>query len=372
MPNAALASRQQTLTASLTRCIAGVFAALLLATAATAQVPAAGTPDAALYEAAKKEGKVVFYSSSPLEGTLALVRRFEERYPGVKVEVSRVVGQQQYQKFMQEVEANRNIADVVSNSDRPSMQQLIDDKHIAAWRVPTFDRFPPDYRMGEYALSNAVTNLIIVYNSTKVTPDEVKLLESSWASVADPRFKGRLAASNMACGSCYAGIQLFMDPKYRDVFGEAFLRRVAAQKPSVYPDVIVALDRVVAGEKDVDFWSWESAATQKWQQGAPIRWVHPNPTPVLGLSWVGVSAHAPHPNAGRLFQNWFMSEEGMKALQLDYGTPTSMIGVEDVRPVTKESWWKPVDQTYPVNFDTWTRDFTKDMTLWARILRDAR
>lgn len=375
MPKAAIATQRNHRRASLARslaCVAGTLASLFLAATGRAQVPPPGTGEAALYEAAKAEGKIVFYSSSPLEGTLALARRFEQRYPGVKVEVSRLAGVQQYQRFMQEAEANRNVADVVSNSDRPSMQQLIADGHIAAWRVPTFDRFPPEFRIGEHAISNALTNLVIVYNSTKVTPDEAKLLESSWGAVLDPRFRGRLSVTNMLCGACYSGIQLFMDPKFRDEWGEAFLRKVAAQRPAVYPDVVVALDRVVAGEQDVNFWSWEAAATIKWQQGAPIRWVHPNPTPVLGLSWIGVSAHAPHPNAGRLFQNWFMSEEGMQALQLDYGTPTTMTGTPDVRPVTKEPWWRPVEQSYPIDFDRWTREFTRDMNLWVRILRNAR
>lgn len=339
---------------------------------AFAQAPPVGTSEAVLYEAAKKEGTVVWYTSSPLEPMIAIGQAFEKRYPGIKVEVARNAGVQQYQRFMQEVEAKRFIADVLSNSDQPSMKSLIDDGHISAWRIPTFDRFAEQYRIGEFAYSNALTDLVIVYNINKVSPEEVKLLASDWAAVLDPRFKGRFAATNMLCGTCYAGIQLFLDPKYKDRFGEAFLRKVAAQKPAVYADIVVALDRVVAGEKDFTFWTWEAVATTKWQQGAPIRWVHPNPTPTFGLSFQGVSKYAPHPNAARLFQNWTMSEEGATALQTIYGTPTTMSGVTDARPVTKESWWTPVDEVYPIDFDRWNRDFTKDMALWVRILRDSR
>lgn len=339
---------------------------------ARAQVPAAGTGEAALYEAAKREGTLVWYTSAPLEPMIAIGQAFEKRYPGVKVQVLRNAGVQQYQRFMQEVEAKRYNSDVLSNSDRPSMRKLIDDGHIAEWRVPTFDRFPEQFRIGASAYSSGLANTVIAYNVNKVSPEEVKLLESDWSAVLDPRFKGRFATTNMLCGACYAPIQMFLDPQYRDRWGEGFLRNAAAQRPAVYADVVVQLDRVVAGEQDFTVWTWEAAATTKWQQGAPIRWVHPNPTPVFGLSWQGISKYAPHPNAARLFQDWSLSEEGMTALQLLYGTPTTMTGVADARPVTREAWWKPVEQPYIIDFDVWARDYAKDMALWVRLLRGAR
>ena len=54
------------------------------------------------YEAAKKEGTVVWYESAPLEPMKAVAGEFEKKYPGIKVEVLRIVGVQQYQRFMQE------------------------------------------------------------------------------------------------------------------------------------------------------------------------------------------------------------------------------------------------------------------------------
>src|SRR5690606_7739923 len=109
----------------------------------------------------------------------------------------------------------------------------------------------------------------------------------------DPRFKGRFASTTMKCGACYAGVHMFLDPKLEDEYGEKFLRAVAAQEPAVYSEILVALDRVIAGEHDFTFWTWEGGALSKWAQGAPIRWVHPNPTPSFSNSWQAVSAYAP-------------------------------------------------------------------------------
>ena len=69
--------------------------------------------EAKLYEAAKKEGKLVWYESAPLEAMKAVAAEFEKKYPGVKVEILRIVGVKQYQRFMQAVQAKQHAADVL-------------------------------------------------------------------------------------------------------------------------------------------------------------------------------------------------------------------------------------------------------------------
>ncbi len=325
----------------------------------------------ALYEAAKKEGTVVWYESAPLEPMKAVAGEFEKKYPGIKVEVLRIVGVQQYQRFMQETQARQYIADILLLSDQPSTVALIDDGHVAEWKVPTHDRFPEQFRMKNHAYAAYLTDNAIIYNVNKLTAEEIKILDD-WRGVLDPRFKGRFAVTTMKCGACYAGIHMFLDPKYKDKFGAEFLRKVAAQKPAIYSEVLVGLDRVIAGEHDFTYWTWEGIALTKMQQGAPVRWIHPKPTPIFSNSWQFISKNAPHPNAARLFQNWITSEEGMKILQVTYGSPTTMTGVPDMRAVTKEPWYSPITEPYTPDVARWDRDYSKDMDLWTRMLQSAK
>jgi iron(III) transport system substrate-binding protein len=327
--------------------------------------------DAKLYEAAKKEGTVVWYESGPLEPMKEVATMFEKKYPGVKVEVLRIVGVAQYQRFMQEVQAKRHFVDILHISDRPSMESLISDGHVAEWKVPTHERFAPVYRLKNHAYANYTTDNAIVYNVNKVTPEEVKILQN-WKGVLDPRFKGRFAVSNMKCGACYAAIHMFLDPKMNQEYGLDFLKKVAAQKPAVYGEVLVGLDRVIAGELDFTFWTWEGIANTKWAQGAPIRWIHPFPTPNFGNSWQAVSKYSPHPNAARLFQNWSMSPEGILVLQDKYGSATTLNGVPDQRKAVKEPWYSPIKQSYNPDWVRWDAEFHRDMDLWSKVLRDAR
>ncbi|HWK68292.1 MAG TPA: extracellular solute-binding protein [Rhizobiaceae bacterium] len=351
--------------------IAGAtFASMLVASSVFAQdYP---SDEAALYEAAKKEGTVVWYESAPLEPMKAIALEFEKKYPGVKVEVLRIVGVQQYQRFMEEVQSGQHNVDILHISDQPSMKALIDEGHVAEWQVPTHDRFPAEFHLGAYSYANYTTDNAIIYNVNKVTPEEVEILEKSWKGVLDPRFKGRFAVTTMKCGACYAGIHMFMDPKLKDEYGEEFLKQVAAQEPAVYSEVLVGLDRVIAGEHDFTYWTWEGIAMTKWQQSAPIRWLHPKPTPVFGNSWQAVSKYAPHPNAARLFQNWSMSEEGATALQQLYGSATVLKDMADTRAVTKEDWYKPIEEPYAIDFDRWNENFHSDLDIWINILKTSQ
>ena len=354
------------------RFFATLAASVLISAGALAQQAPGPNDEAQLYELAKKEGKVVWYESAPLEPMQAIALAFEKKYPGIKVEVLRIVGVQQYQRFMQEVQAKQH------NRRRAAHQRPAEhagaDRGRAHRRVEGADPRPLSgvVPAEEPRLCELLTDNAIIYNVNKVTPEEVEAARIRLEGVLDPRFKGRFAVTSMKCGACYAAIHMFLDPEVQGRYGIEFLKQIAAQKPAVYSEVLVGLDRVIAGEHDFTYWTWEGIALTKWQQGAPIRWLHPKPTPTFGNSWQAVSKYAPRPNAARLFQNWSMSEEGSLAIQQLYGSATTMNGLADQRSVTKESWYKPLAEEYSVDFERWDRDYHKDMDAWIKILRESR
>ncbi len=325
-----------------------------------------------LYELAKKEGTIVWYNSMPLEPAKDIAKDFEARFPGIKVEILRIVGIQQYQRFLMETNAKQYMADILYISDYPSIKSLSEQGHLVEWKVPTSDRIPAVFRIGNYSYCPDPTDNAIVYNVNKVTPEEIKILSSSWKSILDPRFKGRFTVQTHKCGACYAAVHMFLDPKNAKVFGPEFIKAVAAQKPTAYPDSLVAMDRVIAGEHDFTFWTWEKAASVKWQQGAPIRWIHPSPTPEWGNSWYAVSKYSPHPNAARLYLNWITGEEGALSLQKNYFSRPVLEGVRDILRYTSEPWYDPIRKRYDVDWDRWTKNYNKDMDFWIKTVMESK
>src|ERR1700712_5252589 len=89
---------------------------------AAAPAPVSITPD--LVEAAKKEGKVILYSSMDLPVGEKLGKAFEAKYPGVEVQIERSGAERLFQRVAQEYSSNIHAADVINTTDA---------SHIITW-----------------------------------------------------------------------------------------------------------------------------------------------------------------------------------------------------------------------------------------------
>src|SRR2546427_13092294 len=69
--------------------------------------------DATLVEAAKKEGKIVWYTSLVLPSAEKVAKLFEAAYPGIRVDVNRTGSQRILQKVLQEMQAGVQKGEVV-------------------------------------------------------------------------------------------------------------------------------------------------------------------------------------------------------------------------------------------------------------------
>src|SRR5439155_24199469 len=90
---------------------------------AEAPGPVAVTP--ALVEAAKKEGRLILYSSMDLPVGEKLGKAFEAAYPGVTVQIERSGSERLFQRIDQEFASNIRAADIVNSSDA---------SHFISWK----------------------------------------------------------------------------------------------------------------------------------------------------------------------------------------------------------------------------------------------
>ena len=97
-------------------------------------------------EAARKEGKVVWYTSLALTSSEKVAKLFEAAYPGVKVEVHRTGSQRILQRVMQELQANIKNVDVVHTSDAGHYVLLKEKKLLMKYTPAGVERFPPASR----------------------------------------------------------------------------------------------------------------------------------------------------------------------------------------------------------------------------------
>ena len=94
----------------------------------------------------------------------------------------------------------------------------------------------------------------------------------------------------------------------KDRYGETWFKKLAANKPDIYASKAPLFERLAAGEYAIMDQGSQGTLTELFLKGAPVRWVFPAPTPAAATVQ-SISAHAPHPNAARLFQEWSVSPE---------------------------------------------------------------
>src|SRR5439155_5070840 len=90
---------------------------------AEAPPPVASTP--ALVEAAKKEGKIILYSSMDLPVGEKLGKAFEAAYPGITIQIERSGSERLFQRVDQEFASNIRAVEIINSSDA---------SHFISWK----------------------------------------------------------------------------------------------------------------------------------------------------------------------------------------------------------------------------------------------
>src|SRR6187401_1794885 len=90
---------------------------------------------------AKAEGKVVWYTSTPLPQAQKISNLFEKEY-GIKVEMFRSGGSAILRRFQQEIDAGRIAADVLTTSDPAAAAMLSRKGLFVAFKPKNFDKVP--------------------------------------------------------------------------------------------------------------------------------------------------------------------------------------------------------------------------------------
>src|SRR5437867_1351680 len=165
----------------------------LIAFCLTLSAVAAPAQDARV-EAARKEGKVVWYTSLALPTAEKVAKLFEAAYPGIKVEVQRTGSQRILQRVMQELQANLKLVDVIHTSDAGHFVLLKEKKLLMKYTPPGVDAFPPGFKDkdGYYFTLRATVN-VIAYNTKLVPAAEAP---KGWKDLLDPKWKGKLVTAH--------------------------------------------------------------------------------------------------------------------------------------------------------------------------------
>ena len=296
-----------------------VFAAPLRA---AAPEPTAVTP--ALIEAARREGKVVWYTSVDLPLAEKIARSFEAKYPGIAVQVERTGGERVFQRIGQEFASRIYAVDVVNSSDASHFIVWKRDGVLAPYVPEDVAKFyPAEHRDpdGMFA-SFRVWLCVIGYNTDMVKPEAAP---KSFADLLDPRWTGKIVKAHPG----YSGTIMTATYQMSRDIGWGYFEKLAKQKVMQVQSSTDPPKKLALGERAVMADGNEYNAFQVKESGAPVEIVYPAEGSPLVVGPNGIFKSAPNPNAARLFQSFSFTPE-CQQLIIDPG------GLRSMHPATRE------------------------------------
>jgi iron(III) transport system substrate-binding protein len=283
-------------------CLLGAAVGLRPAVAQAAQAD----PQAKLIEGAKKEGEVVWYTTTTLDQSQQVVDRFQKKYPFVKATLFRTGGGPLLNKILTEARGGLYAWDVVVGRGEMVLP-LIDKKILAAYASPERKGVYPDLmdKRG-YWTAWYVNAYVLGWNTKLVKKDDVP---KTYEALLDPKWKGgNISVDTEAYGMLQGLIGLWGKEKAVNWF-----KRLAALDPVPKRGNTERVQLAVAGEYPLIL-AYNQTMERMLQRKAPIDWLPLEPA-VVQVNPAMLAAKAPHPNTARLFMDFLLSKEGGELLR---------------------------------------------------------
>jgi iron(III) transport system substrate-binding protein len=291
-------------------------AALAVGTVFASPVRAAPPPaeaiTPALIAAAKKEGKVVFYTAMDLAFAEKLGRLFEQKFPGMSVRVERSGAERIFQRIAQEYGSNIHAVDVVNTADQ---------SHVILWkRQNILAQYLPEDVVKYYGKQyydpegyELVTRVLVSPFGINTKLVKMEDAPKSFADLLDPKWKGKMVKAHPA----YSGTIMNATFQIARDLGWGYLEKLAKQSILQVQSATDTPKRIALGERAVMIDGAGYLVIRNKEAGQPVDVIYPEEGTPLATSPSVLMKAAPNPNAAKLFHNWMHSREGQQIL-IDY------------------------------------------------------
>ena len=293
-------------------------------TAVLSAAPPASAVTPELIDAAKKEGKVIWYTSIDLPLAEKIAKSFEAKYPGIAVRVERSGAERVFQRIGQEYASNIHAVDVANSSDAA---------HFIIWKgqnlleayVPedVANFYPAEHKDadGQFA-SFRVWVCIIAYNTNLVKKEDAP---KSFADLLDPKWKSKIVKAHPG----YSGTIMTATYQMQRDLGWEYFEKLAKQNVMQVQSSADPPKRLALGERAVMADGNEYNIFEISEKGGPVAPVYATEGSPLIVGPTGMFKAAPNPNAAKLFCNFSFSPE-CQQLIIDVG------GLRSMHPQTKD------------------------------------
>jgi iron(III) transport system substrate-binding protein len=301
---------------------------------------AAAAADAVDVEAAKKEGKVVWYTSTPIEDAQRIVELFQKE-TGVRVEMFRSGGSAILRRFQQEIGTGRIAVDVLTHSDPAAADALTKKGLFVAFKPANFDKIPDAAKdKNGHHIAQRLNLMTIYLRHDKVTrADEPK----TWTDLLDPKYRGKMVTTDPS----YTALQVSVVGMMAKLRGWSFYDKLRQNELMIVQGNQQVSEMLRRGERVIAAGGLDSYAADDRREGHPIKTLYPNDGVFVIPSPTAVVKGSPNPNAAKLFAEFMIGDavqqmfpaQGGYAARADMPPPQGSPAVNEMNII-------PVDYEY--------------------------
>jgi iron(III) transport system substrate-binding protein len=261
---------------------------------------------------AKAEGKVVWYTSTPIEEAQKIADLFRTQ-TGITVELFRSGGSQILSRFQQEINAGRVAVDVLTHSDPAAARAMAKKGLFVPFKPKNFENIPDAAKAADGSFIGQRLNMMTHYLRTdKVAPaDEPR----TWDDLTAPKYKSKLAMADPSFTSLQVSV-IGMISKQR---GWGFYEKLRQNDVMIVPGNQQVSDLIKRSERLIAVGALDSYAADLKAAGHPIKTLYPTDGVFVIPSPTAVVKGSPDPAAARLFAQFMISDEVQNIFPADGG-----------------------------------------------------
>ena len=314
-----------------------------------ANLSAQNSAQSALVDGAKREGRLVWYTSMAIDTSKPLLDAFQKEYPFIKAELVRAGEEQLMNRILGETRAGRWLFDAVSTS---AMSVLVDKHLISPYLTPERDAFLSEFKDPQgYYTGIFVNNLVLGYNTKMLGAKDAP---KNYSDLLDSKWKDKMLMDSTDYD--WFGTLVTVWGKEKTV---QYMKRLALQNPLWRRGHGLTAQLLGAGEVPLA-WAYNFRIERMKNEGAPVDWIETFDPIVVTVSGMGLGAKATHPNAAKLLIDFATSRKGQQMVRGMRRVPARS-DIEPLAPKMDQSKLKlkAVPKEVYLNLDDYAREFRK-------------
>ncbi len=350
------------------------LALLALLTLALAQ-QSRPTPSPEVVEAARKEGKLVIYSSTDQASAQALLEDFRRLYPFIQVEYNDLGTQQIYDRFVSETAAGASSADLLWSSAMELQIKLASEGYALPYDSPEAKGYPASARLENLAYGTTLEPAVIAYNKRFIKPEEVPSTRTELVRLLqDPRFRGRVATWDPERSA--VGFTILKADYDRFSTFQDLARAFGRAQVALYSSTGAAMEKVISGEHYLAYGFIGSYVLLRQQRVKDLGLAFLKDGTLAFQRVAFINKKAAHPNAAKLFLDYLLSLRGQNLMAytaLIYARRESVVGEATPQTLYRAVGGRdkvvalPVSQELLKNLDPAER--LRFLTFWRQAVR---